>query len=129
MEDWKFYTVILGVTAALVGIYFREALKQAHIQKNASSRLLAYLNYWNQNILDWDIFSIVYVGEQWRKDKIEAYSKSQNIEDINAVNEEYENKLKNLLTKKWISFSKPKKFTNKILLKVRLISLTRKPLL
>ena len=96
MEDWKFYTVLIGVVAALVGIYFREALKQAHTQKNASSRLLAYLNYWNKNILDWDVFSIVYVGEQWRKEKIKAYSKSRSAEDILAVNEEYEAKLKEL---------------------------------
>ncbi|NQZ51856.1 MAG: hypothetical protein HRT95_17275 [Moritella sp.] len=96
MEDWKFYVILIGVVAALVGIYFREALKQAHIQKNASRRLIAYLNFWNKNILDWDVFSIVYVGEQWRDEILEACSKSGNTETILAIDEVYENKLKKL---------------------------------
>jgi hypothetical protein len=96
VEDWRVYTLVIGVVAALIGIYFRESLRQAHVQKNAANRLLAYLNYWNQNILDWDVFSIVYVGHQWREEKIEAYRKSGDMADVLAVNEEYENKLKEI---------------------------------
>jgi len=97
MENWKMISIVIGIFGALLGVYFREAVRLANNQKSITSRLNAYLLHWQTIILEEDgVFDITYIGTKWYKDYMKLIKSGSDINEIAKLNNEYEDKLKEI---------------------------------
>ncbi len=76
MDSWKLVLIIIGVLGALVGVYFREALRHAIRQRNIAIRLEAYLLDWNRYLLKGAFKSFYLIGYTWEEKLSKAFRQS-----------------------------------------------------
>jgi len=82
------FTLISGVIVGAIIFYVRSAILLAHRQKEAAIRLLAYLYYWREWLIDHDAFALAYIGISWNEEIRELLGKGGTIEDVVNLEEE-----------------------------------------
>ncbi len=95
MTDPKILTVIIGIIGALLGVYFREMLREAIQRKKIAAQLEAYLDDWRTDILEnEDLAIIMGAASAWNSKEVKALQKSNNT--FFEARDEYKVKLKEL---------------------------------
>lgn len=76
MDEVKWLAVIIGVAGALIGVYFRENLRRALIQKRIAAQLNAYLSYWEMDLIKTDLGVLIVIVQHWSKEREAAIRKN-----------------------------------------------------
>jgi len=84
-------TIIVGLISAAIIFYVRSSMIHAQKQKIAAIRLQGYLFYWQNFVIDNDLFSLFYYGVKWDEELKNIYKSGGKIEDAVKLEEEKKN--------------------------------------
>ncbi len=95
MSDWKIIPILIGIFGALLGVYFREALREANNKLKIAIRLEAYLRKTTTDILNSPNRDLLLIALAIKNKELEAY-KTRGPNAFLQIAKEHEDKLKNI---------------------------------
>ncbi len=96
MDSAKFLAVIIGIFGAIIGVYFREALRKANERLKAAIYLESNLRYWLKVGLESEKFKDFLVVGFYYSEKKRKAIETGNLKEISRISEEFKNKLSSL---------------------------------
>src|SRR5258705_8733875 len=103
--------IILGVGATAVAFYFTSSMLLAQKHLIAATRVSGYLTYWQNWIIERDLFGIYYLGMKWNQEIQEIVKKRGGPEEVLKLQQEKKkilSQVKEELEKEGIEFDHEK---------------------
>lgn len=94
MQEISLTAIIIGIIVGLLGVYFKEMMREAFTRKKVAIRLHAYIRDWYRTLFENEEFQkLASIGEEWYKDEIKALKSKEN-GAFEKVQEEYKSIIK-----------------------------------
>ncbi len=88
--------ILVGLLTAVFLVFLRSAVLKAHKQKIVAARLSSYLEYWKNCVLEYDLFSVFYLGIEWNKEVSEIISNGGSGSELVELEKSKKSKLSEL---------------------------------